>query len=234
MKTIWVITQKELGDYFKSFKAYIILLITLSVFNVFFFMILEQNREASLRDMFKLMEFLFIFIIPILTMSLLAEEKRVGTMEFLLTAPIRTNDIVLGKFLGAAAFLTVLLVLTSVYYIVLEIFGDPDRLAIFSGYCGIFLEGLFFVAVGLLTSSWTKNQVIAALSSYAIIFAIYFSITFIQYFEGPINAVIRYLSVWSHTENFSAGLILTSDLVYFLSAIGLSLGLTCLSLKRRA
>ena len=227
------IAKKEFSDYFKSPKAYIILIITISVFNVFFFMILDQNREASLRDMFKLMEFLFVFIIPILTMSIFAEEKREGTLEFLLTCPIKPGEIMIGKYLGIIFFLSILIGLTGSYDVILEILGHPDRGAILAGYLGLFLESALFAAIGLLTSSWTKNQIVAAICSYVIILSLYFSVTFMKFAQGTMHDLIRYVSVWSHTENFSAGLIQASDMIYFLSGIIFCLFITRFSLDQR-
>jgi len=98
------ITKKEMAAYFKSPIAYIILIVTVSVFNMFFFIIIDTNREATLRDVFKIMEFLFVFIVPLLTMKAFAEEKASGTMEFLMTTPTTNTSIVLGKYWGSLIF----------------------------------------------------------------------------------------------------------------------------------
>jgi len=234
MKNTLAIALKELSGTFKSSKATIILVITISVFNVFFYMIIDQNREAALRDMFKLMEFMFVFIIPILTMEIFAEEKRSGTIEFLMTSPITNTAIVFGKYLGSLAFIFILLALTGVYYGILEYFGSPDRTATLAGYLGIYLEGALFVAIGLLTSSWTRNQLIAAITSYVIIFALYFSITFVKQLEGQaMLEVIKYIGVWNHADHFFTGLFDISSLIYFLSGIGLCLFLTRISIENR-
>ena len=103
-----MIAKKELSHYFKSPIAYIILVITITVFNMFFFIIIDNNQEATLRDVFKVMEFLFVFIIPLLTMKTFAEEKAAGTMEFLMTTPTKNSAIVLGKYLGSVIFFTLL------------------------------------------------------------------------------------------------------------------------------
>jgi len=236
VKNTLSIALKELSGYFKSPKAYIVLMVAISVFNVFFFMIIEQNREATLRDIFKLMEFMFVFIIPILTMEIFAEEKRSGTIEFLLTSPVSSTAIVLGKYLGSLGFVSILIAFTAVYYGILEYFGSPDRLAILTGYIGIYLEGAFFVAIGILTSSWTKNQIIAAITSYMIIFSLYCSITFANQLEegGAAVEILKHLSVWNHSERFFTGLLDISSLVYFLSGIGLCLFLTRINIENRS
>ena len=160
MNKIFALTKKELHRFFSSPIAYIILIVMLSLFNVFFFLIIDQNREVSLRDVFQLMEFMLVFFIPLLTMRLFSEEKSNGTMEFLLTAPLTLTMIVLGKYFSMLIFFTLLIGLTGTYYLIVEYFGDPDPSSMLSGYLGIWLEGAFFIAVGLLASSWTSNQII--------------------------------------------------------------------------
>ena len=233
MRKIWVIAIRELEAYFKSPMAYIILVITIGVFNVFFFMIIDQNREASLRDTFQLMEFMFVFIIPLLTMKMFAEEKRAGTLEFLLTCPTRNFDIVLGKYFGNLIFFTILIGLTFVYYLILEHFGQPDKAATFVGYFGVWLEGALFIAIGMLTSSWTKNQIIAALSSYAILFVLYFSVVLTKFFDPQTQNIIKHIGCLGRMENFGSGLMTSADLVYYFSGIIFCILLTNLSIEKR-
>jgi ABC-2 type transport system permease protein len=233
MSKIIAIAKKELKTYFKSPIAYIVLIITIAIFNTFFFLIIDENREANLRDVFKVMEFLFIFIVPLLTMKLFAEEKSSGTMEFLMTTPTTNTEIVLGKYLGSLMFFTIIVAMTLSYYFIIEFFGQPDSLTMLSGYLGVWLEGALFIAIGMLTSSWTKNQIIAALSSYVILFLLYFSISFIKYFSGTAESLIRHMGTWSHSENFIAGLVTTSDMVYYLSGIFVCIIFTRLSIENR-
>ena len=176
MNKIFAIAAKELKEYFTSPIAYIVLIVTISVFNIFFFLIIDQNQEANLRDVFKIMKFLFIFIVPLLTMKTFAEEKASGTMEFLMTTPTTNTAIVLGKYLGSLIFFSLIIGLTTSYYFILEFFGQPERLAILTGYLGVWLEGALFIAIGILASSLTKNQIISAISSYTVLFLLYFSI----------------------------------------------------------
>ena len=181
MGKILAIIKKELLVYFKSPIAYIVLIITISVFNTFFFTIIDQNKESTLRDIFLVMEFLFMFIIPLLTMKVFSEEKFSGTIEFLMTTPTSNTQIVLGKYIGSVLFFTAIIIFTFVYYLIIEIFGAPDRLEVFTGYLGIWLEGAFFIAVGVLTSSWTRNQIVSAITSYVILFLLYFSMIYVRY-----------------------------------------------------
>lgn len=233
MDKIFFIAKKELMTYFKSPVAYIILIITIALFNIFFFIIIDQNREVSLRDVFQVMEFMFVFLAPLLTMGIFSEEKSRGTMEFLMTAPLTNTAIVLGKYLGVLSFFSIMISMTFVYFGIVEYFGTPDRLTILTGYLGIWLEGAFFLAIGVMTSSWTCNQIVSAMTSYAILFLIYFSITFTKYFSGPVEIIIRQLSTWSHLENFAVGIITAGDLVYYLNGILICIVLTRLSIENR-
>lgn len=233
MRKIIVIAQRELSAYFRSPVAYIVLIITLSVFNVLFFMIVDQNQEATLRDIFKVMEFMFIFIVPLLTMKIFAEERSSGTMEFLMTTPTSNAAIVLGKYLGSFLFFSLLILITTSYYFIIEYFSHPDRPATLTGFIGTWLEGALFLAVGMLTSSWSRSQIVAAISSYVILFTLYFSISFTKYFSGIAENMVRYISTTVHAENFYAGVITTGDVVYYLSGIVFCILLTRLSIETR-
>jgi len=233
MSKIIAIAKKELMTNFKSPIAYIILILMITLFNIFFFMIIDQNREVSLRDVFSVMEFMFVFLVPLLTMRIFAEEKSTGTMEFLMTAPLSNTAIVLGKYLGVLTFFSIMIGMTFVYYGIVEYFGTPDRITTLTGYCGIWLEGAFFLAIGVMTSSWTHNQIVSAMSTYVILFLLYFSISFTKYFNGSAEIVIRQLSTWSHLENFAVGIITVGDIVYYFNGILVCLILTRLSIENR-
>lgn len=233
MSKIFAIAKKELITYFKSPIAYIILIVTIAIFNIFFFLIIDSNHEATLRDVFKVMEFLFVFIIPLLTMKTFAEEKASGTMEFLMTTPTTNTAIVFGKYLGCCIFFTLIMIFTLMYYVIVEFFGTPDRAATFVGYFGIWLEGAMFLSIGLFISSLTRNQVVAAICSYVVLFLLYFCMSFIQYTHGMMEIFVRYISTLAHSENFASGLITTSDCVYYLSTIIFCLVLTRVSIENR-
>lgn len=233
MNKIGALAQKELSGYFKSPVAYIVLIATLVIFNVFFYMIIDQNREATLRDVFLVMEFMFVFLVPLLTMRLLAEETSAGTMEFLMTTPTSPTAIVLGKYLGSLMFFSLILLLTGMYYVIIECFGQPDRLATGTGFLGLWLEGAFFISVGLLASAWTRSQVVAAIVSYLILFVLYFSPGFVLYVSVPLQGAMHYISTMNHAAHFMAGLVTISDFVYYLSGILLCLILTRISIDHR-
>ena len=233
MNKICTIAKKELAVYFRSPMAYIMLIITISVFNIFFFMIIDQNREATLKDVFLVMEFMFIFLIPLLTMRLFAEEKATGTMEFLMTTPTTNTAIVLGKYLGSLIFFTVIILFSSVYYLIIEFYGAPDRMAVLGGFIGIWLEGAMFISIGMMVSSWTKSQTIAAVIAYMTLFLLYFSLSFVEYLSGRAETIVRTVSTMTHFANFTAGLLTLADVVYYLSIIFFCLMITRLSIEPR-
>ena len=233
MGKIIALAKKELHGYFSTPIAYLMLIAMLSLFNIFFYMSISQSKEVSLRDIFQIMEFMFVFLVPLLTMKLFSEEKSTGTMEFLLTAPLTPSMLVLGKYLGIMTFFSLLIGLTVIYYVIVEYFGSPDSISILSGYVGIWLEGAFFIAIGLLTSAWTGNQIIAAMMSYLILFVLYFASSFTQYFTGTVEAFLIQLSTRTHLENFATGMITPSDITYYVSGILLCLVLTRLSIDNR-
>lgn len=233
MDKILTILNKELKVTFCSPIAYILLCIAMVIFNVFFFIIIDQNREATLRDMFVLMEFMLVFMIPLISMKSIAQEKEIGTMEFLMTTPTTNTAIVTGKYLGVLGFLSIMILMTVPYYFIMEIYGDPDRLAMLLGYFGIWLEGAFFLAIGVMTSSWTKSQVLAAMCSYLIILSLYFSVSFTTYLNGFTKELVQYLNVMTHSSNLFNGLLNTADLVYFVSGIIICLLITRTSINNR-
>ena len=233
MDKIITILRKELKVTFCSPIAYILLCISMVIFNVFFFIIIDQNRESTLRDMFVLMEFMFVFMIPLISMKSIAQEKEFGTMEFMMTTPTTNTAIVMGKYLGVLAFLSIMILMTVPYYFIMELYGEPDRVAMIMGYFGIWLEGAFFLAIGVMTSSWTKSQVLAAMCSYLIILGVYFSVSLTAYMDGVMKGVVSYLNVMNHSANLFNGLLNTSDVIYFVSGILVCLLITRASINNR-
>jgi ABC-2 type transport system permease protein len=234
MNKIFAISKKELTSFFNSPTATIVLVVTISSFNVFFYLIIGERKEASLHEVFKVMEFFFIFIIPILTMGVFSEEKRSGTMEFLMTTPTTNTEIVIGKFLGSLGFFTVLMGITLVYYPIIEFFGSPDRLAMLSGYVGLWLEGALFIAIGLLASSLTHSQLIAAIVSYAILFTLYFSTVFTKFLSESSEDLLTAFTTASHSQNFAVGLITPGDLTYYLAGIAACIFLARVHIENRS
>ncbi|MBF0384488.1 MAG: ABC transporter permease subunit [Candidatus Omnitrophica bacterium] len=233
MRKIFAIAVKELKTYFMSPSAYIILIICVAIFNFFFFVIIDENREATLRDVFLAMHFIFMTVIPIITMKVFSEEKASGTLEFLLTTPTTPSTIVLGKYLGSGIFLSIIIAVSSVYLFILEVFGSPDILSSLCGYLGVLLQGCAAVAIGVFISSLTKSQAISGILTYVVLFFIYFAEILKKYVPEYLSVILTQLSSSNRAEGFNTGVISLSDLVYYLSIIIFSLVLSRLSLERR-
>ena len=234
MNKVFYIAKKELSSYFKSSMAYIVVAVMIAIFNIFFFMIIDQNREASLRDVFLVMDFMLVFLVPIMTMRLFSEEKLTGTMELLMTAPISNTAIVLGKYVGVLILFSIMISITFLYYGIIEYFGEPDRLSILSGYVGVWLEGALFLSIGLMASSWTRHQTVAAMTSLSLIFVLYFSANISSYFSGTVETLIQSLSSLNHLENLVSGSFTVSDISYYLSGILVCLAITRVSIENRS
>jgi ABC-2 type transport system permease protein len=169
---------------------------------------------------------IILFVLPMITMRTYAEEKRSGTIELLLTAPLTDVQIVLGKFLGALGLYGAMLAVTVVHIGALFWLGEPEWLPVVTGYLGLLLMGGCFVAVGLLASSLTRNQIVAAVITFTV-FLLLWVIDWIASFTGPTTqAVLTYLSLTGHLEDFTLGILDTSHIVYYLSVIALGLFLT--------
>ncbi|MDE3090712.1 MAG: ABC transporter permease subunit, partial [Chloroflexota bacterium] len=170
MRNIWTIASRELNSYFVSPVAYVVGAAFLLVSGVLFSLTLTSTMDASLRGTFSNITFILVLLAPALTMKLLAEEQRMGTLELLLTSPVHDWQVVVGKFLGSLILFAVMLLGPTLFYVVLLVWlGTPDFGPIISGYLGVLLLGGAFLSIGVLTSSLTQNQVIAYILGLAIL-----------------------------------------------------------------
>ena len=227
MKEIWIITRRELQAYFDSLMAYILLILFLG-FSGFFTWIYGSDiffvKQANLQVFFSIAYWTLFFFIPALTMRLLSEENRLGTIELLLTKPISEWQVIVAKFLAALLLIVAALVLTLPYYFTVSSLGNIDNGAVFSGYLALILVSGMYIAIGLFTSSITNNQIVAYLLALSI--GIFFQIIFQMLssnLTGIVGGVTDYLSINSHFESMTRGVIDSRDLIYFLSVIGLGL-----------
>jgi ABC-2 type transport system permease protein len=227
------IAERELKAYFVSPIAYVLTALFLLISGYLFSVILLNTNEASLRYLVSNLSVIWLFITPALTMRLLAEEARSGTIELLLTNPVRDVEVVLGKYLGVLGLLLVMLAFTLYYPTLLFIFGNPDRGPMVAGYLGVILQAAAFLAVGLLASSLTQNQIVAAVLTFAILLIMWLSESVANFIGKPAGDVMRYLSVTSHSQDFARGVIDTTHVLYFLSVVAAALFLTFLSLQTR-
>ncbi len=212
--------KRELGTYFNSPVAYIVVTVYLVVIGYMFFSQAFLVGEATMRDMFGLTPLLFTFFAPAITMRLMAEEKRSGTIELLITMPVRDWEVVLGKFFAGLSVLLVAILLTLAYPITLSFMGDLDWGAVSGGYIGLVLLAAAYIAIGLMTSSWTQNQVVAYIVAWAITFALFIGGKLLPLMPGSIAGIVEYLSLDLHFNNIAKGVIDTRDLIYYLSLIG--------------
>jgi ABC-2 type transport system permease protein len=233
MSTTLAIAERELRSFFVSTVAWIIAATFMAMSGFLFSVILLNSNEASLRFLISNLSVVFLFIAPFLTMRLLAEENRLGTVELLLTNPVRDIEVVLGKFLGVMAFIVVMLALTLYFPLLLYIFGTPDPGPMITGYLGVLLQAAAFVAIGLAISSTTENQIVAAFLAFGINLILWLSESISAFLGKPWSDVAKYLSITSHIQDFSRGVIDSSHVIFFLSVVAAALFLTYLSLQTR-
>ncbi len=170
-----------------------------------------------------------LFVLPMITMRTYAEEKRSGTIELLLTSPVTDLQIIVGKFLGAMALYASMLLVTLIYVAVLFVFGNPEWKPIATAYLGLLLLGGCFISVGMLISSFTRNQIVAGMLTFGI-FLLLWVIDWIGSFLGPSGEkIVNYLSITRHFDDFAKGVIDTAHLVYYVSFITFGLFLTAKS-----
>ena len=217
MSQCYNIFKKEFKAYFVSPIAYIVISVFLLVTGWFFFSTFFIFNQASMRDFFTLLPFVFAFIVPAVTMRLFSEELSVGSYEILLTMPVTYRDIVVGKFFAALVFIAAMLVPTLSYPVFISFIGKLDWGPVIGGYIGALLLGSTFSAVGLFASSLTKNQIISFIIGVAICFAL--ALIDRMLFFVPADAVtyVEYIGANYHFLNISKGIIDTRDILYFIS-----------------
>ncbi len=228
-----VFYKKELKSYFDSPVAYIVITIFLLISGWFFFNDLFLVNEASVRNLFSIIPFIFMFFVPAITMRQISEEKKSGTIEILVTLPVKDYQIVLGKFLAGLTLLGVALALTWVYVLILSALGNVDFGSAAAGYLGLILLGAAYLSVGLFTSSLTQNQIVAFIIGFVIIFALFMLDKILLFVPGFLASFFEYLSVGYHFSNLSRGVIDSRDLIYYLSLIFFFLFLAVRSLESR-
>jgi ABC-2 type transport system permease protein len=227
MKSIWIITKRELNSFFDSLMAYIIIVVFLG-FSGFFTWIQGADvffiNQASLQSFFSIAYWTLFFFIPALTMRLIAEEKKTGTIEMILTKPVSERQIIVGKFLATLLLILICLALTIPYYITIANIGKVDHGAIILGYLGLILMSSAYISIGIFTSSLSNNQIIAFLLALTI--GVFFHIIFdilSNGIPGFFGKVTHYLSMSTHFESIARGVIDSKDIIYFLSIITLGL-----------
>ncbi|MBN1133117.1 MAG: ABC transporter permease subunit [Bacteroidales bacterium] len=237
MNTIRILIKREFQAFFDSLIAYIMLVLFLGISGFFTWLFgadVFMVGQASLRAFFSIAYWTLFFFIPALTMRLLAEEIRSGTVELLLTKAVTDREVVIGKFLSTFILILVALLFTLPYVITISSIGNMDLGAVISGYLGLLLMSGAYISVGLWASSITKNQIVAYMT--ALFIGLFFHLLFgllSTSFTGFAGQMFSYLSMQTHFESITRGVLDSGDLVYFLSIIILGLFLTETTLSKR-
>jgi ABC-2 type transport system permease protein len=248
MSNLLAIAQKELKGYFASPIAYVVIGMYALMFGFFFYSLVSFFNQQSMqmmglgagapsvnineqliRPVFLNAMVIFLFVLPMITMRTYSEEKRSGTIELLLTSPLTDFQIIMGKFLGAMGLYAAMLAMTLIHIALLFWVGNPEWIPIVTTYVGLVLMGGCFISVGLLISSLTKNQIVAVMATFTV-FLMLWVINWIASFMGPTaQAVLNYMSITDHLDDFTRGVIDTKHVIYYVSFIAFGLFLTARS-----
>ena len=249
---IWPIFKKEMRLYFTSPIAWVILTIFLLISGYFFYSIFAfftlasmqsmmnpmMGRELNvtdsvLRPLFSNISVILLLLMPLVTMRLFAEERRAGTIELLLTYPVRDGAVLVGKYLAALTLYAGMLVLTLVYPALIMYFARPEWGAILTGYVGLLLMGATFLAVGVFASSLTENQIVASITTFGILLIFWVIGWSADYAGGAMGAALRHISLIEHFDSFGKGVFDTKDVIYYIDFTIVALFLTLRSLEAR-
>jgi gliding motility-associated transport system permease protein len=249
----WIpVFKKEMRLYFGSPVAYaflaLFLLIAGWMFSQIFLIFSEMSMrsfmqpmaaqnlnptENVMRPVFSNMSVVLLFFIPMLTMRLFAEEKKSGTIELLLTYPVRDGEVLMGKFLAAGAVYLILLALTLVYPGLMWAFGRVEWGAVLTGYLGLLLLGAAFLAVGVFISSLTENQIVAGSATFGVLLGFWLIGWGADAAGGKLRSLLQYLSIIEHMDGFGKGVIDTKDVVYYVTVAAFALFLTLRALDAK-
>ena len=250
---VWPIYKKELRLYFTSPVAYVLLTIFLLIAGYFFYSIFAFFTRASmqaamnpqmgrdlnvtesvLRPLFANLSVILLLLMPLLTMRLFAEERRAGTIELLLTYPVRDGAVLVGKYLAAFTVYTVMIAGTLLYPLLLVIVrAQPESGPLATGYLGLLLMGAMFLAVGVFASSLTENQIVAAIVTFGLLLMFWIIGWTAEIVGGPLGTVLTHLSILEHNDTFAKGVLDTKDIIYYINFTALALFLTLRSLEAR-
>ncbi len=249
MKNVILIATKEFKGYFSSPIAYLLMAAFGLIFGFTFYvatrdmirlslqsqMMGQQQpmnvNDAIIRPLLGFAGTITLFLIPMITMRLIAEEKRTGTIELLLTSPVKDNEIILGKWVGAMLLFLCIIGMSLINIAMLFIWGKPDLQPVLVAYLGLILQGGTLLAIGEFISTTTKNQIIAGGVTFFVCLLLYLLNWFTAFDSGVVSQVIGYLSIVTHLDNFSKGLLSLKDIVFYCSMIFFALFLTSRSME---
>ena len=250
MQNVLAIWQREVKSYFVSPIAYVVLTVFLFLSGFFFYSILTAVVQSTMmqgqfgqgaqpvdvpgivtRSFFGTTSVVLLFMIPMLTMGLFAEEKKRGTIELLLTTPVGNFQAMMGKYLASLTFLIIMFLASGVTISSLFLYGHPELKPLLSGYLGLLLYGAALLAVGLFISTLTENQIVAVVITFGVILILWLIESFATGAQGATKDVLNYLSVIGHLDDFIKGVIVTSHVIFYLTFAFLGLFLTYRSLE---
>ncbi len=249
MKNIWVLYRKELKSYYSSWIAYLLMAFFAVIFGYFFYaataifvsrsmqsMMMGQGmpmdmNEWIIRPLLMNVSVIGLFIIPMITMRLFAEEKRTGTIELLMTSPVRDYEMIVAKWLSALTLYASILAISAVNLTYLFAYGKPDWKPILVGYLGLLLQGGCLLAIGTFISTLTRNQIIAVGGTFAICLLLWVFDWVTAYDTSAWAKVLSYVSVVTHFETFAKGVLDTKDVIFYVSMIFFGLFLTARSME---
>ncbi|MGD1018575.1 MAG: ABC transporter permease [Verrucomicrobiia bacterium] len=237
MTNVPPLLRRELNAYFASVLGYVALMFFLLVMGVTFAVVIRYlntgpTQMTAMKILFSMFWLPSLVVVPMITMRLLAEEKRAGTLEMLMTAPVTDFEVVLAKFLGAVVLYAMMWALTGFYVLIVRHFSGSEAMLdlgpIFSGYLGVIVIGQFFIAVGLLASSMTKSQVAAALMSFAVVFMMLIVLNWLTFLfpTGPLGRIFHAVSAFDQMEDFERGIVDVRPVILYLSGTVLALFIT--------
>lgn len=221
-----VITKRELGAYFTSPIAYLVIALFLIATGFIFYSTFFINQRAELKQFFQLLPFAFTLFIPALTMKLFAEEHRSGSIETLMTLPVTETQVVMGKYFAAVITSSSMLVPTLFYIVTLVMFGKPDFGPVIGGYLGSIVLCAVYSSIGIFASSITKNQIIAFFTAFGISGFFTLIHLFMIFLPGPLVKIFDFFAFYPHFSSISRGIIDSRDIIFFLSVIVIFLMLT--------
>ena len=237
MKNFYLIFQKELRSYFNSPIAFVVITIFLMLSGYFFYNVFatfstisfqvatnailarQYNQlnvtEMAVRPFFANISLFMLIMLPMLTMRMFSEEKKSGTIELLLTYPVKDSEVILGKFAGCMGIFTIMILLTLPCFFLIELFGEPELGVVVCGYVGLFCMGAAFISLGMFASSITENQIIAAVLSFASLLIFLMMGYSASFASESLGNILKYLSFMPHMLNFAKGVLDTEDIMYY-------------------
>ncbi len=234
MRNIAAIMRRELYAYFTSPMAYVVICFFLGITSLLFALYVGSGRaEARMADLLHTMAFLLVMVAPVITMGLIAQERNLGTIEVLLTKPVREIEVALGKYLAAVVLLVIILLVSFIYPLIMEKYGAPDWGEVLVGYLGILLAGASFLAIGLFSSSLTSNQIASAVMTILVLLLFWLIGWIAMSVSQQIGDVVKQLSTFENIQDLEKGIFDTRPLVYFASLVFFFIFLTVRSLEQR-